>query len=174
MGVHQWRGDDAVTGAEPSHRCGGKVGSALRAPVEPRGLGRVRAEKALCQFPRTNYDPDVVFSGSAKSQGILPSTLLHPIANFIVEVLSPPTSAVDRGVKFDDYAAHGVGEYWIVDPEAETVEQILLQEVRYSESPRRRDGLLHSEVIPGFAVPMRALLDDEASLNALRTVLAGT
>ncbi|MBN8247577.1 MAG: Uma2 family endonuclease [Verrucomicrobia bacterium] len=152
----------------------GRLVPLLRAHVEPRGLGQVRAEKVLCQFPRNDYEPDVVFFGLAKSQSILPSTLLHPIPDFIVEVLSPSTSAMDRGVKFDDYAAHGVGEYWIVDPEAETVEQFFLEHGRYPEASRQREGVLNSKVIPGLRVPLRSLFDDEANLKALRTVLAGT
>ncbi len=152
----------------------GRIVPLLRAHIEPRGMGQVRAEKALCQFPRNDYEPDVVFFGLAKSQNIIPATLLHPIPDFIVEVLSPSTVAHDRGVKFADYAAHGVGEYWIVDPEAQTVEQFLLRDGRYSEASCQRDGILRSEAIPGFEIPVRALFDDEANLKALRAILAGS
>lgn len=61
-----------------------------------------------------------------------------------------------------------------MDPEAETAEQFLLREARPPESPRQRDGILRSEVIPGFAIPVRILFDDGENLRALRTLLAGT
>ena len=37
-------------------------------------------------------------------------------------VLSASIEAKDRGVKFNDYAAHGVPESWIVAPQTMTVE----------------------------------------------------
>jgi Uma2 family endonuclease len=150
----------------------GRLVPLLRAYVEPRRLGQVRAEKALCQFPRNDYEPDVVFFGLTKSQLITPGTLLHPVPDFIVEVLSPSTAAVDRGIKFEDYAAHGVGEYWIVDPEAETLEQFILRTGRYANAAGQRDGDLRCEAIPGLVVPVRALFDDAANLAALRQLLA--
>jgi Uma2 family endonuclease len=42
--------------------------------------------------------------------------------DLVVEVLSPSTAKRDRGVKFDVYERHGVGEYWLIDPEARFVE----------------------------------------------------
>ncbi|HAB19740.1 MAG TPA: Uma2 family endonuclease [Verrucomicrobiota bacterium] len=150
----------------------GRLLPLLRAWIEPRGLGQVRAEKILCQFPRNDYEPDLVFFGPEKSQTITPQTLLHPIPDFVVEVLSPSTATIDRGVKFEDYAAHGVGEYWLVDTEAETVEQFLLRDGRYGAPVEQsHDGILRSSVIAGFELPVRALFDDEANLAALRQLL---
>jgi Uma2 family endonuclease len=42
--------------------------------------------------------------------------------SLLVEVLSPSTSARDRGIKKNAYAKHGVPEYWIVDGSARTIE----------------------------------------------------
>jgi Uma2 family endonuclease len=42
--------------------------------------------------------------------------------DLVVEVLSPGTAKYDRQEKYDAYEAHGVGEYWIVDPAHETIE----------------------------------------------------
>ncbi|MDR1558080.1 MAG: Uma2 family endonuclease [Clostridiales bacterium] len=39
-----------------------------------------------------------------------------------MEVLSPSTVKNDRGRKFERYQEYGVEEYWIVNPEYETVE----------------------------------------------------
>ena len=38
----------------------------------------------------------------------------------VVEVLSPATADRGRGYKRTLYAKHGVAEYWVVDPSAET------------------------------------------------------
>ncbi|MEQ1855408.1 MAG: Uma2 family endonuclease [Longimicrobiales bacterium] len=37
-------------------------------------------------------------------------------------MLSPSTAARDRGLKLDRYRHFGVPEYWVVDPEARTIE----------------------------------------------------
>jgi len=39
-----------------------------------------------------------------------------------IEILSPSTSGNDRGRKMQLLARHGVREYWLVDPEAVTIE----------------------------------------------------
>jgi Uma2 family endonuclease len=53
----------------------------------------------------------------------------HP--DLVVEVVSPSSRRYDRIVKARWYADIGVPEYWIVDPEARTVERLVLQEGRW-------------------------------------------
>jgi len=38
-----------------------------------------------------------------------------------IEIISPSTSTYDRVAKRDLYARYGVPEYWLVDPDAETI-----------------------------------------------------
>ena len=42
--------------------------------------------------------------------------------DLVVEIMSPSTVGHDRGYKQALYGRHGVREYWLVDPDAETVE----------------------------------------------------
>lgn len=53
----------------------------------------------------------------------------HP--DLVVEVVSPSSRRYDRVVKARWYAAIGVPEYWIVDPEARTVERLVLESGRW-------------------------------------------
>jgi Uma2 family endonuclease len=139
-----------------------------------RKCGKVRVEKAMCCFPRNDYEPDVVFFGSAKAALIDPDTLKFPIPDLIVEVLSPSTEARDRGVKFEDYALHGVAEYWIIDTVAETVELYRLAGEAYSPAPAQSDGLLTSDVVPGFEIPVHAIFDEEENTRVMRDMWAST
>ena len=80
-------------------------------------------------------------------------------ADMAIEVLSPSTEAVDRGIKFEDYAAHGVAEYWIVDPEHEVVEQYALQSDRYELLTKVKIGAVQSVVVPGFEISVQDIFD---------------
>lgn len=46
-----------------------------------------------------------------------------PVPLLAIEVLSPSSARYDRGLKRRAYQHAGVGEYWIVDPEAQMVER---------------------------------------------------
>ena len=136
-------------------------------------LGRVFTEKALVCLTRNDYEPDIVFFGIDKAAQIEPGQTKFPAPDFLVEVLSPTTAERDRGIKFEDYAQHGVTEYWIVDTDAEVVEQYVLGGARaYELRVRKDDGELRSVAVPGFTIPVRAVFDDEENLRVLRAILA--
>lgn len=139
--------------------------------VRLKGLGTVKTEKCLCVFPRNDYEPDIVFFGKEKSASLQPDTMKFPIPDFIVEVLSESTEARDRGVKFEDYAVHGVGEYWIIDTESETVEQYLPGPDGYELKVKAATGTITSEVIAGLSLPVRAIFDEVENLAALRFLM---
>ena len=90
-----------------------------------------------------------------------------------MEVLSESTEANDRGIKFEDYAAHGVGEYWIVDPDQETLEQYLLQGGIYRLAVKVKTGTIASVIVPGFEIPVRAVFDGKEQLAVLQAILVG-
>ena len=67
------------------------------------------------------YQPDLVFiSNSRKS--ILTDQGLDGAPDLVVEILSPKTAKLDKGVKREIYARTGVNELWIVDPELKQVQ----------------------------------------------------
>ncbi len=136
--------------------------------------GLIRVEKALCIFDRNDYEPDIVYFGPAKVALIRRDTLKFPVPDFIVEILSESTEGRDRGVKIDDYAAHGVQEYWIVDPDEETIEQYLLNASgTYGLKLKSASGEIASTVIQGFVIPIRAVFDAEANFAALTKLFSG-
>lgn len=134
-------------------------------------LGVALGEKALVALTRNDYEPDVVFFRTEKAGDLHPNTLLFPAPDFVVEVLSDSTMGRDRGIKYEDYAAHGVAEYWIVDPVIETIERHVLQGEVYRLAEKRNDGTLRCGPVPGWEFPVRAAFDDEVNLHALAAML---
>lgn len=154
------------------------VGLLLRSSslyVDLHELGKVRAEKALVEMTRNDYEPDVAFWSNPKAQRIETVQNVYPIPDFIVEVLSKGSIKRDRVTKFEDYAAHGVKEYWIVDTAKQTVEQYILP----SEDSETY-ALLHklsvgdeiqSFVIEGFKIPVLAIFDAKTNLETLQRLI---
>jgi Uma2 family endonuclease len=139
--------------------------------VDLHRLGTVKAEKCLCVFPRNDYEPDVVFFDKEKAATLTPSTMKFPVPDLAVEVLSESTEERDRGVKFEDFAANGVGEYWIVDAEASHVEQYVLAAGGYNLRVKSSSGRLQSDVIAGFEADIEAFFDEQKNLRALQEVI---
>lgn len=65
--------------------------------------------------------PDILFVSNIRSIIITEANIQGP-PDLVVEILSPGTAEHDRGYKQALYGRYGVREYWIVDPEAETIE----------------------------------------------------
>jgi Uma2 family endonuclease len=57
------------------------------------------------------YQPDVLWVAAESACEITEDGLNGP-PDLVVEVLSPGTAQVDRGVKFQTYQKHRVHEYW--------------------------------------------------------------
>jgi Uma2 family endonuclease len=72
--------------------------------------------------------------------------------DLIIEIISPSNSRHDRLVKFQKYLAAGVREYWIVDPEARTVEVHILDRGRYVTAVYDETDTVPVTVLPGCAI----------------------
>jgi Uma2 family endonuclease len=138
--------------------------------VRLQDLGVVHTEKCMCKFPRNDYEPDIVFFGPEKAATFNATTLLFPPPDLAVEVLSDSTAHRDRGVKFEDYEAH-VQEYWLIDAEAETVEQYVQSPTGYQLKMKSGSGVLESAAIKGLKVPVRAIFDAAENLAALKGLM---
>lgn len=144
--------------------------------VDLKKLGATAHEKAMIALTRNDYEPDICFWGNEKAATFNDETMLHPAPDFVVEILSRRTTKIDRTIKFQDYAQHGVREYWIIDPNKQLVEQYgLLTEtdtvyLPYGKFSPGED--LRSIAIPGFIIPVAAIFDAQANLQAVKTLIA--
>ena len=136
-----------------------------------RNLGFVGGEKMLISLTRNDYEPDICFFATSKSHDFLPTQMQFPAPDFVVEVLSPSTEHHDRDTKFQDYAAHGIGEYWIIDPENEIIEQYLLKDDEYDLFLKSKDGTIESVVVSGFRIPVRAVFDEKINIEELKKLI---
>jgi len=79
-----------------------------------------------------------------------------------VEILSPSHRRYDEVTKRNLYEQAGVGEYWLVDPEAETVKVFRREGTRFGRPQllSARDGdVLSSPLLPGLAISLAALFE---------------
>lgn len=149
----------------------------LRVYVHLHDLGAVDSEKALVGLTRNDYEPDICYWNRETSSSFEDDQMEHPAPDLIVEVLSKSTTGRDRGIKFEDYAAHGVREYWIIDPVRKSVEQYSLDEPTMafaSVATLYIDDTLAALTVTGFQIPVRAIFDKQCTMETLKELMART
>ena len=114
-----------------------EIVAALIGSLQPwarsRNAGRVLASGYKVRIgDRRGTMPDVQFFRSenvptGQDQGLERG---HP--DLVVEIISPSSRSKDSVRKLYDYAAIGVPEYWMIDPEARTLERLVLRDGTYS------------------------------------------
>jgi Uma2 family endonuclease len=138
--------------------------------------GVVMVEKAMIALTRNDYEPDIVFFEQTKSSAFTDEQMLFPAPDFVVEILSKKTATIDKTIKKQDYALHGVREYWIIDPERKTVAQYLLinpnDTIYFEPYIYNIEDEIESTVITGFKIPIRAIFEAEANLATLKNLLS--
>ena len=142
--------------------------------IDQHDLGEADVEKALVTLTRNDYEPDICFWRKEIADAFTDDTMQHPAPDLVVEVLSKSTSKRDRGIKFEDYAAHGVAEYWLVDPRRQVVEQYKLDEKFMAFEAVGTFSLadqITAICVPGFTIPVRAIFERVANREALQTLL---
>lgn len=137
-------------------------------------LGQVGTEKVMIALTRNDYEPDLVFFSKAKADSFADDQVLFPAPDFVVEILSKSTASIDRGIKKADYARHGVREYWIVDPAKQRIEQFILPTDGTEYFPAKifqYGETIESVAIPGFAIPVQAVFEEAANVEALQALM---
>ncbi len=115
---------DLLVSPSPKTRHQKVVGNvfALLRGLQESGKGEVYVAPLDVVFDRHNVlEPDVLFVRTERLSVITDKNVGGP-PDLVVEVLSESTREVDLGRKLRTYSRFGVPEYWVVDPDANTVQ----------------------------------------------------
>lgn len=148
-----------------------KLSMLLQIYVSIRDLGKVKDETALLSLTRNDYLPGILFFTKERASAIHADTWKYPVPDFVIEVLSDSTASTDRGIKKDDYAAHGAREYWLVDPDTQLVEQYLLDEEKkefWLFTKKTTHDEIECKVIEGLAFPVAAIFDEQVKMQVVK------
>ncbi len=131
----------------------------LDAYVERHQLGvAVCAPTRVYLTPDQYREPDILFNFAAKHARS--GKRYYQSADLVMEIVSDDrgSRARDCQQKVIDYAAGGIPEYWIVDPEAKQITVHVLAGTAYQIHGVFREGeTASSKLLPGFAVDVAAV-----------------
>jgi len=109
--------------------------------------------------------PDLVVlseEGYAALAGQLSNTITQemPAPVLVVEVVSPGQENRDRDYRYKrtEYAARGINEYWIIDPEMRQITICLWVEGQYEDKIYTGEMQISSTVVEGFALTVEQIL----------------
>ncbi len=101
-------------------------------------------------------EPDILYI-SRERASILTSQHVRGAPDLVVEILSPGTRRTDEITKRKLYERSDVREYWVVDPELDTIKVYRRVEnafVRAAELSVEHDDTLTTPLLPEFRVPL--------------------
>ena len=143
----------------PRHqRILGELFSRLLAHAKANALGEVYiAPVDIVLDKHTVVQPDVLFISQGRL-GIVGEKAIAEAPDLVVEILSPSTFYKDLRRKMAAYSQFGVQEYWIVDPEKETIELYgrTGQELQLTRL-FSLDETLESPLLPGFRLAVSSV-----------------
>ena len=126
--------------------------------IATNGLGRVWVAPLDVVLSNTDVaQPDILFVSHTRGE-IITEANIQGAPDLVVEILSPSTAQYDRGYKQLLYGRHGVQEYWMVDPDAETVEVLSLgEEGIESQDSYQRGQTLSSPLLEGLSIDLELI-----------------
>lgn len=128
------------------------------------GRGEVTMEPPVQITERRGYLPDLAWYRQAKCAPLGQPPAFEQPPDLAVEVLSPSTRSIDAIRKRNDYAAIGVGELWLIDPDEPEARILRPSDVLPdvfidAETDIGRDGVLSSPMLPGLTIRLGDLVE---------------
>lgn len=105
--------------------------------------------------------PDLIFVCSANAS-IITAQNIQGTPDLLVEILSETTRKTDEIIKRKLYERFGVREYWVIDPELETVKLYRMTPQGYSRATdlsREASDALSTPLLPDLSIPLDDLFE---------------
>ncbi len=138
----------------------GRLYLALAAYVQTHGGAVFYAPLDIVLTEFDVVQPDLLLFTRDREHLLNLRSVTRHAPDLAIEILSPSTAGNDRGRKMELLARHGVREYWLVDPEAMTIEVHWLTGTRFAlastagPSDRVQSPLLPDlSIVPGDVIP---------------------
>jgi len=130
----------------------GNLSMALHHWTRAKKLGEVFfARLDVVLSDRDIVEPDLIFVSAARMKIIVPENI-RGVPDLLGEVLTVETRNFDETVKLKRYEYFGVPEYWIVDPQTESLRIHRHNGRRYEAVDVA--GTITSPLFPGFSLPL--------------------
>jgi Uma2 family endonuclease len=148
-----------IPAPRPYHQIvSGEIEFALRQFVGERKLGKIIDAPCDVYFSRHDIvQPDILFI-SAERLGIIKENYIEGPPDLVIEIISPSNPRKDRELKRKVYSRYGVREYWVVDPDAKSIEVLTRQEgdLKIVQTFVAEDYLI-SPLLEGFRLSLPAI-----------------
>lgn len=142
----------------PHQRIVGIIFFALTDFVRREGGGEVFVSPLDVILPSGDVvQPDVFFMRGDEVKRAVKERV-RGVPTLAVEVLSPGSVKHDTLTKRDLYEQNGVREYWIVDPAARSISQLVLRKKHYVLTEHGEADAVRSAVLSGFEMNVGELL----------------
>jgi len=157
-------GDHFVTPAPRTkhQRVSGNLYRLLSTYVHQKRCGAMFAAPTDVVFSDLDVlQPDLLFISTDRAS-IITEKNIQASPDLLVEILSETTRRTDEVIKRKLYERYGVPEYWIVDPELETVKVYRMTEQGYSrvaELAKESGDVLTTPLLPDLHLPLAAIFE---------------
>jgi Uma2 family endonuclease len=102
-------------------------------------------------------EPDLLYLSNARAADVLSQQHVRGVPELVIEIGSPGTRKRDETIKRRLYERTGVSEYWVVDPEIDTI-RVYGREAdgfaRVVELSAEAGDVLTTPLLPGLEIPL--------------------
>jgi len=121
--------------------------------VRQKHLGRVYVAPGDVVLSTVDIlQPDLMFISNER-EDLITRANVQGAPNLVVEVLSPSTRTVDATLKLQRYDRFGVDEYWLVDPDEQSVTIYRRRGERLEREESSGDSV-ETPLLPGLSIPL--------------------
>lgn len=106
-------------------------------------------------------EPDLLFISTARSS-IITEKNIQGAPDLVIEIISESTRKTDEIIKRKLYERHGIPEYWIVDPELETVKVYRMTDQGYTRAAElslESNNILTTPLLADLRIPLSEIFE---------------